>query len=387
MDPYLRVGIFAALGGAVVGLALVLFLREPSTPPITERATTETMQPLDEAVGLILPDPPTKAETMADAARDFASVAPLDEIPPELVLDTPAMPPRAAPAATSEQAQEQEAEPENVTEIPLRGPEAGDSAIAEADGSTSPASDYSSVASLTPPVVLPQPQFGLPMVAIVIDDMGLDRRRSRQVVNLLAPLTLSYLTYAEDLPAQTRRANARGHQLMLHVAMEPTNPDIDAGPDVLLTRHSEAEILSRLTHGLDQFDGFVGINNHMGSKFTADRASLMTVMAELNRRRLFFLDSRTSAKSVADQVAFEFGVPFAVRNVFLDDQDDEASVMARLNETARIAKRQGHAIAIGHPKDRTIAALKTWLPRLANLGVQLVPASIIIDKLMAPVPE
>ncbi|MHC8509594.1 MAG: divergent polysaccharide deacetylase family protein [Rhodospirillales bacterium] len=215
----------------------------------------------------------------------------------------------------------------------------------------------------------------------MIDDVGLNRARTKEIIALDAPLTLSFLTYAGHLPEQTRAARARGHETMLHVAMEPMGRDADPGPGALLTSHSEAEILRRLRAGLGRFEGIAGVNNHMGSRFTAERASLMTVMAELGARGLFFLDSRTSARSVAAGVASEFGVPFAVRDVFLDDAADSKTTAQRLAETEALARRQGHAVAIGHPRDATLAALRAWIPQARARGVVIAPVSAVIRRL------
>mgnify|MGYP000454068429 CR=1 FL=1 len=219
---------------------------------------------------------------------------------------------------------------------------------------------------------------GRPMIAVVIDDMGLDRKRSARIVALEGPLTLSFLTYAKDLREQGRSARAAGHELMLHVGMEPSSKAVDPGPNVLLTSDSPEEIDRRLVWGLGRLSGFVGINNHMGSKFTEDRRGMRVVMAELRKRGLLFLDSRTTAHSVGAEMAREFGVPAVERNVFLDNENKVEAVQARLAELERIAKHTGSAIAIGHPRDATIAALKAWIPSLEAKGLVLVPLTAIV---------
>ena len=219
---------------------------------------------------------------------------------------------------------------------------------------------------------------GRPMIAIVIDDLGLDRKRSARMAKLPGPLTLSFLTYAEDLVQQTRAARQAGHELMLHVGMEPVSKTVDPGPNVLLTGDGPDEIRRRLRWGLDRFPGFVGVNNHMGSKFTEDRDAMAVVLGELKKRGLLFLDSRTSAHSVGARLAHEMGVPAVARNVFLDNENDVAKVKARLAEVERIARRTGAAVAIGHPRDATLAALGEWLPALKEKGLVLVPLTAVV---------
>jgi len=229
----------------------------------------------------------------------------------------------------------------------------------------------------------PAPEaHGKPHVVVVIDDLGIDRARSARAALLPGPLTLSFLTYAQDLPEQTRAARANGHELMLHVAMEPNDKAIDPGPNVLLVGQSADEIRKSLIWGLGRFEGHVGINNHMGSRFTRDIDGMNVVMEELGRRGLLFLDSRTSGKTVAADLAQRHRVPFEERNVFLDAEDRAGEAEARLKELETLARRHGQAIAIGHPKDRTLDALAAWLPTLDAKGLVLVPASAV-----ARVPE
>ena len=218
-----------------------------------------------------------------------------------------------------------------------------------------------------------------PRIALVIDDMGVDQKRSARVIGLEGPLTLAFLTYAKNLAAQTAAARAAGHELLLHVSMEPSNASLDAGPNVLLRKLDPAEISRRLAWGLSRFSSFVGINNHMGSKFTADPAGMEVVMGELKRRGLLFLDSRTTAKTVGADLARRHGVPFAERNIFLDNVNDVAAVNARLAEVERLARRQGLAIAIGHPRDGTLGALPGWLATVQSRGFVLVPLSAVVS--------
>jgi len=215
------------------------------------------------------------------------------------------------------------------------------------------------------------------MVAIVIDDLGLDRRRTAQVTALSGPLTLSYLAYAQALPAQTAAGRAVGHELMVHMPMQPGDSDIDPGPGALRVGQDGAEIRRRLERALAAFDGHVGLNNHMGSRFTAHAAGMRVVLETTRRRGLLFLDSRTTGGSVAPRLAAATGVPFLERTVFLDHDPHRAAVERQLGALERIARAHGHAVAIGHPRDATVAALRDWLPRAEARGLALVPASAI----------
>ncbi len=258
--------------------------------------------------------------------------------------------------------------------------------------SVSPGQDLAAVVQPMPPVpkqisgppawvryAVPTPKTGgKPMIAIVIDDLGLDRKRSEKVTQLKGPLTLAWMTYAEDLPKMTRQARARGHELMLHVPMQPMSDSFNPGPDVLSITASPEENRRRLIWGLDRFEGFVGINNHMGSRFTADRDGMRVVMAELKKRGLLFLDSLTTDKSVGADLAKAEGVPFAARQVFIDNEQSVQAVLAQLSKAESYARKHGMAIAIGHPHDATIEALSQWLPGLEAKGLVLVPVTTIV---------
>lgn len=226
---------------------------------------------------------------------------------------------------------------------------------------------------------VPTPKTGgRPMIAVVIDDLGVDRRRSERVIPLRAPLTLAWMTYAQDLPRLTREAHARGHELMVHVPMQPQGASWDPGPDVLEVGVHPEENRRRLEWGLSRFEGFVGINNHMGSRYTGDRTGMKVVMEELRKRGLLFLDSVTTDKSVAPDLARSYGVPFAARNVFIDNDQSVSAVLAQLQKAEAYARKHGAAIAIGHPHDATIEALQQWLPGLEAKGLVLVPVSTIV---------
>ncbi|WP_274390072.1 divergent polysaccharide deacetylase family protein, partial [Azospirillum doebereinerae] len=224
------------------------------------------------------------------------------------------------------------------------------------------------------PVSVPS---GKPVIAIVIDDMGLDRKRSTRMASLPGPLTLSWLPYAHDLPAQARAARANGHELMLHMPMEPS-VKADPGPSALLVGLDKGEVLRRFRGALDSFDGYVGVNNHMGSRFTADREALAPVLAELHRRGLLWLDSRTTPKSAGIGIAQELRMPFAGRDIFLDNTAEVAAIRKQLAQVEQVAKRQGFGIAIGHPHDATIEALASWVPDVQKRGFVLVPVSAVV---------
>jgi polysaccharide deacetylase 2 family uncharacterized protein YibQ len=228
--------------------------------------------------------------------------------------------------------------------------------------------------AVAPPLIDDRPE-----IAIMIDDLGLNRRNTAALNSLPGPLTLAFLPYAGALEQQAQAARAAGHELMLHVPMEPIGADWP-GPDALLSSQSPSEFLSRFRAQLRSFRGFVGVNNHMGSLLTTDRFKMDEVMTELKARGLLFIDSRTTSKTVAGAEAQRLGVPHADRDVFLDNEADLDAIRRQLAATERIARRRGVAIAIGHPHDLTIEALRGWLPTLEERGFALVPISTVVAR-------
>ncbi len=222
-------------------------------------------------------------------------------------------------------------------------------------------------------------------VAIIIDDMGMDRARAARLAALPGPLTFSYLAYAPDIDAQSRGARANGHEIMLHLPMEPEGRD-DPGPGALRVSLADEDIRARTAASLDRLPLAVGLNNHMGSKFTRDLRAMRPVMAELASRGLLFVDSRTSGSSVGLDVAKQTGVAAAGRDVFLDNEIDARAIRVQLAELERVASRRGSAIAIGHPHEATIEALAQFLPGMQARGLQLVAASAIVRQRLRETP-
>lgn len=330
---------------------------------------------------------PGQPETKAQVAWEKAEMAvdrpprregPEDLAEPDLPGNLPIVPlPRPRPGGPNDDGTEYEA-PEGEDTAP-QTPHPSQEAAVPLILPQPPVAPVQVGAAAWVKYAVPAPKTaGRPMIAVVIDDLGVDRKRSEKVIPLRAPLTLAWMTYAQDLPRLTREARNRGHELMVHVPMQPLGESWDPGPDVLEVSVNPEENRRRLAWGLGRFEGFVGINNHMGSRYTGDRVGMRVVMEELKKRGLLFLDSVTTEKSVAPELARNYGVPFAARNVFIDNEQSVASVMAQLQKAEAYARKHGAAIAIGHPHDATIEALAQWLPGLDAKGFVLVPVTAIV---------
>jgi uncharacterized protein len=216
----------------------------------------------------------------------------------------------------------------------------------------------------------PPTNSSMPAIAICVDDLGVELGGTVKAMALPREVTLSFLPYGRATPALARQSEHMGHEVLAHVPMEPVGR-ADPGPMVL--KVGAADIAERLAWSLARVPGLSGINNHEGSKFSTDVASLMPVAQAMSARQLFFFDSRTIAGSQIVKVAHLYGVPSAGRDVFLDDELTDSAIEAQLNELAATARKTGVAIAIGHPHDITLRLLRAWLAE--DHGVRLVPVS------------
>jgi polysaccharide deacetylase 2 family uncharacterized protein YibQ len=351
--------LWASAAGLAVGAGLLALVLMPAAPP----------RPETKSVGLQHPTAPPPAQP--DQHRGEDALAPLiaqatAELPPRPAENDPEamVPPTEVASLPPAESPPEPAKPEPNALAPLLPPPHGDPAWKKNALPSAPAN-------------------GQPMIAIVIDDMGLDRKRSAEVMTLPGPLTLSFMTYAEDLAKQTATGRAHGDEIMLHMPMEPQARHVDPGPNALVTGLDDAELRRRVIWGLGRIDGIVGVNNHMGSKFTESQSGMTIVLEQLRARGLFFLDSRTTPHSVGLATARQMGVASVGRDIFLDNFMVEPEVARELAQTEAVARKNGVAIAIGHPHDATIAELRRWLPTVAAKGFRLVPVSAIVARDLA----
>lgn len=223
------------------------------------------------------------------------------------------------------------------------------------------------------------PVEGGPRVAIVIDDMGQNPAHLDALIGLGGQVGVSILPYQPYSRQTAVAAREAGLDVLLHMPMEADTKYNGLGEGALYVGMNSDELTNTLDKALDMVPGAMGMNNHMGSALTADRASMKSVMSELKRRRLFFLDSRTTAETVAESTAREMGVPTAARKVFLDDSNEPEDVRKQFERLIKLAKKDGVAIAIGHPRPATLEVLREGVPELEKEGIALVRVSSLVN--------
>ena len=207
----------------------------------------------------------------------------------------------------------------------------------------------------------------LPRISIIIDDLGYDLEIVQRFLELDLQLSLSILPLAPHTDAIVKEGHKKNFELMLHLPMEPENfPGVNPGPGALFADMKNDEIRRIIDSHLQQVTGARGVNNHMGSHFTQNRNKMAVVLGALKKKNLFYIDSRTTKETVAFILAREMGVPTANRNVFLDNDLSPRALSFQMQRLMGMARTSGAAIGIGHPHEKTLELLKTYVPRVKS---------------------
>ncbi|MFA7592568.1 MAG: divergent polysaccharide deacetylase family protein [Thiohalobacteraceae bacterium] len=226
---------------------------------------------------------------------------------------------------------------------------------------------------------VPEPRSAMvPEIAIIIDDMGTRLDAGRRVIGLPGPVTCAFLPYAPHTAALARQAHRRDKEVMLHLPMA-TVEDRPLDQGGLTLDMTEEELHATLAADLARVPYAVGVNNHMGSLLTRHPGHMLWLMRALQRREgMFFVDSRTTRHTVAQLLAYENAIPSVSRDVFLDAEPTPEGVRREFQRLLGLARRNGSALAIGHPHAATLELLEQELPRLE--GVRLVPISRLVER-------
>lgn len=230
-----------------------------------------------------------------------------------------------------------------------------------------------------PPIVGPPPLGDGAVVALVIDDLGRSLEDLDRIRALGVPVTYAVLPFESRTPEVAAELARRGEEILLHLPMEPAN-GADPGPGALTGAMSPTELAARTRRALEAVPDAVGVNNHMGSMLSADRPAMEAVLGVLAGRELYFLDSRTSAESVAYAAARALEIPAAERQVFLDPDPRPEAVRFQFRRLLEEARARGSAIAIGHPHAGTLDVLAEEVPLARERGYRFVPVSYLLDR-------
>jgi uncharacterized protein len=225
-----------------------------------------------------------------------------------------------------------------------------------------------------PPATKPKP---LGSIVLIIDDLGFDGQPIDRVMALDPDINFAILPNGNRAAQIADRLNDRGFEILVHLPMEPMGQE-SPGENAILTSMSDAEITRVVHENVRAVPYARGVNNHMGSRATADRRVMASVIGALPDG-MYFVDSRTAGGSVAESVARELNVRTAARHIFLDDVRTTSAVRQQIAALARIAEERGIAIGIGHPHRVTLDVLAQEIPNLRRRGFRFLRASAIVN--------
>ncbi|MDQ7031175.1 MAG: divergent polysaccharide deacetylase family protein [Desulfonauticus sp.] len=219
-------------------------------------------------------------------------------------------------------------------------------------------------------------------LAIVIDDIGRSIKKAKQLIELKLNITLSLLPYAPYTGKICQLAKTKNTDVMLHLPMEPLGypQKANPGPGALFVNMPKQDLILTFLQDLNLVPNAIGVNNHMGSKFTAFRPGIQILFEQLKANNLFFLDSLTTPKTVTKALAKKINLPYLRRDIFLDNVHNKKAILYQLHKAEALALKKGKAIAIGHPYPETIATLYFWKNH-RNKNVEVVKIKKFIDKL------
>ncbi len=227
--------------------------------------------------------------------------------------------------------------------------------------------------------LFPDPVSRAGKIVIIIDDVGFNLAALDKLLRIKEPITFAVLPNAPQSTEAVKRIKSKGAELMLHMPMEPMSyPQSDPGKGALFLGMTQQEVKDRVLHALEAVPGARGVNNHMGSAFTADPEGVEKLLVVLKKQGLYFVDSRTTVDTVAYKTAGIMEVPCTKRDVFLDHHLSSSYIKRSLVKLSLTANRQESAVAIGHPHPETVRALTRYLPLMAEKGYRFAYASEVV---------
>ena len=218
-----------------------------------------------------------------------------------------------------------------------------------------------------------------PQIAIIIDDIGFSRSRLEKFLEIGAPLTFSILPKLPRSGIFAGNIHDLGYEVMLHQPMEPVDPNLDPGPGAIYVKDSPGKIVNVIEQNIAETPFVTGINNHMGSRFTASGREMKEALTVIKDSGLFFVDSLTTNRSKAYGTAKKLDMLTVRRNIFLDNIQNVPSIQAQLEKLKRLALNSGHAIGIGHPFPETASAINQFYQNIKNTDLSMVPVSRLLS--------
>lgn len=341
----------------------------------------QTPAPASPPAAASVPAPAGQTVTIIDGVSGKRTEVRVPGSGPDASSPQASPPPAAAPPP-----QDKAPANEPVREKRSEKPSGGDKRLLEesrhgplprigADGSR-PADVYAGIA------VGPSGRPAGPHIAIVVGRLGIGTSRTEDAIGKLpAPVTLGFLPYGEGLNRAVAEARGQGHEVLLQVPMEPFEyPDNDPGPQTLLTSLPADQDIDRLHWAMSRIQGYVGIGNYMGARFTANEAAVTAMLREVGKRGLAYFDDGSSSRSITAQAAVANSVPFGKADLVIDAAPTIADIDAALMRLEAIARERGQAVGFASALPIAIDRIARWAPTLAARGISLVPITAVTSR-------
>lgn len=217
-----------------------------------------------------------------------------------------------------------------------------------------------------------------PQIAVIIDDIGFSESRLDRFLKIGAPFTFSILPKLRKSSSLAEKIHKEGHEVMLHQPMEPLNPNIDPGPGAIYVKDSPDKITDIIKENISETPFITGINNHMGSRFTACGTEMKEALSVVRDEGLFFVDSLTTSRSTGYNTAKTMHISAVRRNVFIDNVQEETFINLQLEKLKRLALKHGRAIGIGHPFPETAKMVNMFFKEINSSNISMVPISQLL---------
>ncbi len=215
-------------------------------------------------------------------------------------------------------------------------------------------------------------------MALIIDDFGYNSEPIEAFASINRPLTFAVLPYRQYSNQAGARGVSSGHQVILHLPMEPLSAASQSESTTITVNMNDDEIKSVATRAIQAVPGIIGVNNHQGSRATADKRVMQAVLSVLKANNLFFVDSHTNSQTIGMSTARQMGVRSGINDIFIDNDSDVGAVKNKLRAACDMAVRDGSVIAIGHARMNTATAVREMIPEIEAAGIRLVFVSEMV---------
>lgn len=337
---------------------------QPAATPPGQPAASPSGQPSGPRGQPARPGATTNDKTKTVTIIDGTSGKRRDIMIPATPDGQPAAPPPAGRPAASEQRFTEPSRHGPLPKIALDG--------------TRPADAFARPIGPPPPGAKPD----APRIALVVSGLGVGGSVTADAMRKLpGTVTFAFAPYGSDLARQVARARDGGHEVMLQIPMEPIDyPDNDPGPHTLLTSIDAKDNLERLLWLMSRFQGYVGLVNFMGGRFTASEQSLAVVLREAAARGLLYLDDGSSRRSMANQIAGANNLAFAKADLVIDQVPTPSEVDRALGRLETAARSRGVAIGVAGPLPVSIERIAQWIKAAESRGIQFVPITAVVAR-------